>query len=266
MEEMTERFYREPYCREFQAVVTACEKRKNGWAVALDDTAFYPEGGGQPADHGTLHGIAVTDVHEKDGIVLHYAAAPLAPGTSVHGGIDWERRFDHMQQHSGEHIISGLICERFHCDNVGFHLGEKLVTIDYNAAFVGAAAGLYHFYGKDTDKIDVNFPPEDVYQGDDENGGKGYWVEAFTVDDPTDDGAGCTKVSFLVRTAEPAPADQISVRYYFDASEIKNIGLVKANQAYDQSESEDRAAGGDGIITETPVKYDKKDNTYYIEN
>ncbi len=131
---MTEKLYfDDAYLKEFDAKVLSCEPKGALFLIELDRSAFYPEGGGQPADHGTLNGIAVTDVHEKDGIVLHYAAAPLAPGTSVRGEIDWERRFDHIQQHSGEHIISGLICERFHCDNVGFHLGEKLVTIDYNA-------------------------------------------------------------------------------------------------------------------------------------
>ena len=99
----------------------------------LDRTAFYPEGGGQPADHGVLGGVAVTDVQERDGVVCHTCAGPLAVGSTVHGAIDWQRRFDHMQQHSGEHIVSGMLCSAFHCDNVGFHMGADIVTIDYNA-------------------------------------------------------------------------------------------------------------------------------------
>ena len=126
-------YYADAYLKAFDATVLSCEAAKNGYIVTLDRTAFYPEGGGQPADHGTLNGVAVTDVHEKDGAVLHTCAAALEPGTAVHGEIDWARRFDHMQQHSGEHIVSGMLCEAFHCDNVGFHMGADVVTIDYNA-------------------------------------------------------------------------------------------------------------------------------------
>ena len=125
-------YYNDAYLREFDATVLACEKGKSGWQITLDQTAFYPEGGGQPADHGTLNGIAVTDVHEKGGIVLHTCEAPLEIGAAVHGSIDWQRRFDHMQQHSGEHIVSGMLCSAFHCDNVGFHMGAETVIIDYN--------------------------------------------------------------------------------------------------------------------------------------
>jgi len=125
-------YYHDPFLREFTATVLSCEAAKKGFIVALDRSAFYPEGGGQPADHGTLNGIAVTDVYEKDGIILHTCAAELECGKPVTGMIDWERRFDHMQQHSGEHIISGILCADYHCDNVGFHLGADTVTIDYN--------------------------------------------------------------------------------------------------------------------------------------
>ena len=126
-------YYADAYLKAFDATVLSCEAAKTGYIVTLDRTAFYPEGGGQPADHGTLNGIAVTDVHEKDGVVLHTCAAALEPGSTVHGEIDWARRFDHMQQHSGEHIVSGMLCETFHCDNVGFHMGADMVTIDFNA-------------------------------------------------------------------------------------------------------------------------------------
>ena len=125
-------YYSDAYLRTFEATVLSCEPAKKSWLVTLDRTAFYPEGGGQPADHGTLGGAKVTDVHEKDGIVLHTCDAPLEVGSRVCGEIDWARRFDHMQQHSGEHIVSGMLCEAFHCDNVGFHMGADIVTIDYN--------------------------------------------------------------------------------------------------------------------------------------
>ena len=127
-------YYSDPFLQTFTARVLSCEEAKDGWRVELDRTAFYPEGGGQPADHGLLGGVLVTDVHEKNGVVFHTCSAPVEIGAEVTGTLDWPRRFDHMQQHSGEHIVSGILCEQFHCDNVGFHLGAETVTIDYNAA------------------------------------------------------------------------------------------------------------------------------------
>ena len=108
------------------------EAVKKGYIVTLDRSAFYPEGGGQPADHGTLGEIAVTDVHEKDGIITHSCSAPLTVGTTVHGKLDWARRFDHMQQHSGEHILSGLIHQTFGYHNVGFHIGNTVMEVDFD--------------------------------------------------------------------------------------------------------------------------------------
>ena len=126
-------YYSDPFMQEFTAVVLSCEPTKGGSLVVLDRTAFYPEGGGQPADHGTLNGLRVTDVHEKDGVIFHTVAGIVENGTTVTGTIDWARRFDHMQQHSGEHILSGILCADYDCDNVGFHMGADTVTIDYNA-------------------------------------------------------------------------------------------------------------------------------------
>ena len=131
--ETTKLYYEDAYLREFDAAVLSCREEQGRYLVVLDRTAFYPEGGGQPADHGVLGGVAVTDVQERDGVVCHTCAGPLAVGSTVHGAIDWQRRFDHMQQHSGEHIVSGMLCSAFHCDNVGFHMGTDVVTIDYNA-------------------------------------------------------------------------------------------------------------------------------------
>ena len=125
-------YYADAFCKTFTASVLTCTPGKDGFLVTLDRTAFYPEGGGQPADHGTLGPAAVTDVHEKDGVIFHTCDRALAPGAAVEGTVDWDRRFDHMQQHSGEHILSGILCRRYRCDNVGFHLGADTVTIDYN--------------------------------------------------------------------------------------------------------------------------------------
>ena len=126
-------YYADPFLKEFTATVLDCQAGKNGYTVTLDRTAFYPEGGGQPADHGTLDGAVVTDVHEKNGVIFHNVDRAVEIGKTVSGSIDWARRFDHMQQHSGEHICSGLICGRYGCDNVGFHMGTDIVTIDFNA-------------------------------------------------------------------------------------------------------------------------------------
>lgn len=132
MEEMNELFYRDEYTREFDAEVISCQKGKKGYEVALSDTAFYPEGGGQPADRGTLGQVNVLDVKRRNGEILHITDAPLEPGMTVHGVLDWERRFDHMQQHSGEHILSGVVHAQFGYDNVGFHMNDEVVTVDFN--------------------------------------------------------------------------------------------------------------------------------------
>ena len=125
-------YYEDPFLCTFTATVRTCQAAENGYAVTLDRTAFYPEGGGQPADHGTLGGIPVLDVQEQHDEIVHTLSQPLAVDQTVEGVVDWDRRFDHMQQHSGEHILSGILCDCYHCDNVGFHLGADTVTIDYN--------------------------------------------------------------------------------------------------------------------------------------
>ena len=125
-------YYADPFLTDFTATVLDCQPGKNGYLVTLDRTAFYPEGGGQPADHGVLDGAVVTDVHEKNSVILHNVDRAVEIGKTVTGTIDWGRRFDHMQQHSGEHIVSGLIHSTYGYDNVGFHLGSDLVTIDFN--------------------------------------------------------------------------------------------------------------------------------------
>lgn len=126
---MTERlYYKDAYRTEFNAQVLSCEPSEHGWAVVLDKTAFYPEGGGQPCDLGTLGGSAVTEVHIRDGVIVHTCDRPVSG--EVCGKIDWARRFDLMQQHSGEHLVSGLIHNRFGYENVGFHMGADRITID----------------------------------------------------------------------------------------------------------------------------------------
>ena len=124
---MNKLYYDSAYIKEFEAQVLSCQKGKKGWEITLSATAFYPEGGGQPADTGILGDVRVTD-----GQVVHYTDGPLPVGETVRGVIDWDRRFQHMQEHSGEHLVSGLIHQRFDYDNVGFHMGTDEVTIDFN--------------------------------------------------------------------------------------------------------------------------------------
>ena len=125
-------YYEDCLLRQFSAVVLSCREEKGGFAVCLDATAFYPEGGGQAADAGTLDGVAVLDVREADGRVIHLCAAPLPVGKTVEGVLDWQRRFDLMQQHTGEHLVSGEIHRRFGYHNVGFHMGSEYITIDFD--------------------------------------------------------------------------------------------------------------------------------------
>ena len=125
-------YYEDCHLTEFSARILACEASDKGYWVTLDATAFYPEGGGQACDLGSLGSAKVLDVQEKGETVSHLCDAPLPVGETVTGRIDYARRFDLMQQHSGEHIVSGIINRKFGYHNVGFHMGTGLVTIDFD--------------------------------------------------------------------------------------------------------------------------------------
>ena len=129
---MRKLYYEDCHLRQFTAVVTGCEKQDRGYLVTLDSTAFYPEGGGQACDLGTIDGVRVLDVREKGETVLHLCDGALEIGKTVTGRIDWERRFDLMQQHTGEHILSGLINRKFGYHNVGFHIGGEGMEVDFD--------------------------------------------------------------------------------------------------------------------------------------
>jgi alanyl-tRNA synthetase len=130
-------YYSDSYCTTFSARVSECLVLSGSKAVALDRTAFYPTGGGQPHDMGTLNEIPVVDVieREEDGIVIHVLSSVepedvLRPGDQVQGVIDWLRRFDHMQQHTGQHVLSQAFAQTVDADTVGFHLSDDYSTID----------------------------------------------------------------------------------------------------------------------------------------
>ena len=125
-------YYEDCLMREFTATVVSCEAAEKGFRVVLDATAFYPEGGGQACDLGTLQGSAVLEVREVGETVVHLCHKPLPVGAQVVGKVDWARRLDLMQQHSGEHIVSGIIHKMYGCHNVGFHVGADVITIDFD--------------------------------------------------------------------------------------------------------------------------------------
>ncbi len=133
----TERlYYDDAFLREFEATVMACEPAAGRWHVRLDRTAFYPTSGGQPFDTGRLNDVAVVDVSDEQGDeIVHVVEQPVV-SAEVHGVIDWPRRFDHMQQHTAQHMLSAAFIELFGFQTVSFHLGRDISTIDLAAPSV----------------------------------------------------------------------------------------------------------------------------------
>ncbi|MBQ9036814.1 MAG: hypothetical protein IJ115_05135 [Erysipelotrichaceae bacterium] len=131
MSDFSLKYYQNAYLKEYESTVVSCVENKGLFEVVLDDTIFYPEGGGQSSDLGYLDDSKVVDVKEVNDRVVHYCKKPLEAGKKVIGKIDWSRRFDNMQNHTGEHIVSGLIHKLFGYENVGFHMGE-VIQIDFN--------------------------------------------------------------------------------------------------------------------------------------
>ena len=123
-------YYTDPYCRQFGAVVTRALQHEGRPAALLDRTAFYPTSGGQPFDIGRINDIDVIEAIEAADDVVHVLAAPVAEGEGVHGEIDWDRRFDHMQQHTGQHVLSAAFDRLFDNQTTSFHMGAELSTID----------------------------------------------------------------------------------------------------------------------------------------
>ena len=133
MVDLTEKlYYSDGHLSRFTARVTSCEKEDGTWAVKLDRSAFFPGGGGQEADEGVLSDMKLLGLREEGEDIVHLTPAPLEPGALVEGRIDWPLRFSRMQGHSGEHILSGTVHRLFGYDNVGFHMGEEAITIDFS--------------------------------------------------------------------------------------------------------------------------------------
>ncbi len=164
---MTEKlYYIDSHMKTFTARVTSCEQSGERYLVTLDRTAFFPEGGGQLGDSGVIGDVRVFDTHEKNGEVLHYVNQPLEARRIYDCAIDWETRFRRMQNHSGEHIVSGLVHKKYGYNNVGFHMGSDVVTIDFDGELTWeqlseiereantAVAANY--------RVTASFPPEEV--------------------------------------------------------------------------------------------------------
>lgn len=125
-------YFEDSYIRNFDATVVSCEASGDLFKVVLDKTAFFPEGGGQRPDTGLIDTANVTDVQEIDGVVYHYTDKPLSVGFMCRCSIDWDVRFRRMQNHSGEHIVSGVVHSMYGYDNVGFHMDDDYVTVDFS--------------------------------------------------------------------------------------------------------------------------------------
>jgi alanyl-tRNA synthetase len=130
---MTKKLYDiDSHLVEFEATVIDSYPFADSFATVLDQTAFFPEGGGQASDIGVIDEAKVYDVQIEDEVIYHYTTKQFEKGQKVKGKIDFARRFDYMQQHSGEHIVSGVAHSLYGCENVGFHLGEDIVTLDFD--------------------------------------------------------------------------------------------------------------------------------------
>ena len=163
-----EKLYYEDVClRQFTALVERCEARGDLWEIELNRSAFYPEGGGQPGDTGTLGEAKVLDTRETpEGRIVHCCDRPLGVGSTVEGEVDWERRLDFMVQHSGEHIVSGLAHRLFGCDNVGFHMGASVTAIDFNRVLTDAE--LWEIESRANDIVRQDFPIEITFPSPEE--------------------------------------------------------------------------------------------------
>lgn len=166
---MTEKLYYQDSHREaFTARVISCEwdEKRECYGVILDRTAFFPEGGGQYADTGVLSGVQVEDARERGDEVVHFVKQPLEPGSQVEGHIDYQDRFSKMQQHTGEHIVSGLVHRHFGYDNVGFHLGKELVTMDFSGVLTWEQLRQIEYEANGA--VAANIPIEVIYPSKEE--------------------------------------------------------------------------------------------------
>ena len=164
---MTERlYYKDQYIKEFTAKIISCTENKGKYEVILDKTAFFPEGGGQPGDTGVIGGAQVLDSQEKGEEVVHICASPVTEGEETECKLDFDKRFLNMQLHSGEHIFSGVVHSVCGFDNVGFHMGERSVTVDFDGVI--SAEELEKIEILSNEAVFANIPIEAIYPKDEE--------------------------------------------------------------------------------------------------
>ena len=225
-------YYEDCHLRQFTATVTACEKAENGWYISLDQTVFYPEGGGQACDLGTLDDAAVLDVQEQGETVVHLCDRPFSVGQTVTGSIDWQRRFDLMQQHTGEHLLSGLIHDQFGYHNSGFHVGAQVMEVDFDGPI--PADALWELEYRANALVWANLPVNCYYPSREELPNVQYRTKrelpwpVRIVDIPGADTCACCGVHvkytgevglIKIRLYRPFPADEI-------ADALKNVKAV----------------------------------------
>lgn len=246
---MTRRlYYEDAYRKEFEAQVISCRKAEGGYEVILDQTAFYPEGGGQPCDLGILvcdawqeegadGQAAVLDVQEGGGDVLHLCDRPFQDGARVRGKIDWERRLTHMREHSGEHIISGIICKSHGYSNIGFHMGKDFVTIDFSGMLteeeIAAAQKAANAKVLENVEILAEYPEEETLRTMDYRSKKELEGAIRIVTVPGADCCACCG-THVKRTGEIGPIKVIGTEHYKNGIRLNILIGEKALADYTQ--------------------------------
>ena len=161
-----ELFYQDAYQKELNTKVVSCIKEKDVYKVVLEETIFYPEGGGQSADIGKINDANVINVKRENDLIIHYVDGEFKEGESVHLELDWNRRFDHMQNHTGEHILSGIIHKLYGYENVGFHMDEEKIQADYDGVLT--KENIEVIEQTINDVIHQNIPVVETYPTDEE--------------------------------------------------------------------------------------------------
>ena len=240
--ETRKRYYEDCHLAEFSAKVLSCLPAEGGWEVILDATAFYPAGGGQACDLGTLGGVQVLDVQERGEAVVHLCGGPLEAGTVVEGRLDYERRFDLMQQHSGEHIVSGIIHARYGHHNVGFHMSSDVITIDFDGPI--PAADLPGIEAAANEAVWKDLPLHIWYPSPDELPAVGYRTKKALpwpvriVEVPGYDKCACCGVH-VARTGEIGPIKLLSAIKFHQGVRMEMMcgkrALALLTAAFDQN-------------------------------
>ena len=226
-------YYEDCHLKTFTAKVISCAETSKGYAVTLDATAFYPEGGGQACDLGTLGGVRVLDVRESGEEVVHLCENKLEVGAVVEGFIDWNRRFDQMQQHTGEHILSGLINAAFGYHNVGFHVGKEFMEVDFSGPMTWEQA--IQLEAKANAAIWQNLPIKSWYPSEEELPNVSYRTKKALpwpvriVEVPGFDRCACCGVH-VAHTGEVGLIKILSVAKFHDGV---RLGMLCGKRAYD---------------------------------